>query len=89
MESFTEIVKNKTNDELLKMVYEFEEWSPEMLASIEAELAKRNILPNDINIRKQQMVEKEDEHLSTGKKASIIGQVVGWLTVFGLFYFGS
>ena len=84
MDSFIEIVKNKTNEELLKMVYEFAEWSPEMLTTVETELAIRNILPGDIKARKQQLTEMEDEKLLMGKKASIIGQVVGWICVSGL-----
>lgn len=84
MHSFNEILENKSNDELLRMVYEYEKWSPEMLASIEAELAKRNILPNDIKSRKEELIELEDTNLSTGKSASTIGLVIGWLTAFGL-----
>jgi len=82
MDSFIKIVKNKTNDELLQMVYEFADWSPEMLTSVEEELTKRNILPDDINARKQQLSETEDEQLLQGKEASILGQVGGWLTIF-------
>jgi hypothetical protein len=85
MENFTEIVKNKTNDELLQMVYEFAEWSPEMLTSVEEELAHRNILPDDVQVRKEQLTELEDERLLQGKEASILGQVIGWLTVLGIF----
>ena len=81
MDSFIEIVKNKTNGELLKMVYEFADWSPEMLTSVEEELAKRNILPSDIEAHKQQLSEIEDEQLLQGKEASILGQFLGWLTV--------
>lgn len=84
MDNFTEIVQNKTNNELLKMVYEFDEWSPDMLLSIEQELGKRNILPDDIKSRKQKLIEIEDVQLSTGKEASIIGLVIGWVTAFGL-----
>lgn len=85
MNNFRETVQNKSNDELLKMVYEFEEWSPEMLTTIEEELSKRNILPNDINIRKQQLIELEEEQLVKGKQASLFGQIIGWITVFGFF----
>jgi hypothetical protein len=55
-----------------------------MLTSVEEELAKRNILPDDINARKQQLSETEDEQLLQGKEAGILGQVVGWLTVLGI-----
>lgn len=84
MENFNEIVKNKSNDELLEMVYEFDKWSPEMLVSIESELANRNILPKDIKSKKQELIKLEIANLSEGKSASIIGMVVGWLTSFGL-----
>jgi hypothetical protein len=83
MDDFIDIVNKKTDDELLKMVYEFAEWSPEMLISVEDELLKRNILPNDIGARKQELIEMEDVELSKGKEASIIGQVIGWVTILG------
>ena len=81
---FKETVQLKPNDELLKMVYEFDEWSPEMLLTIETELNKRNILPNDIGMRKQQATIEEDEVLSIGKSASLGGQIFGWVFVLGL-----
>lgn len=84
MDSFYEIVKSKSDNELLEMVYELEKWSSEMLRVVEEELSYRKILPRDINIRKQQLIELDDVKLMTGKKATTLGQVVGWLTVFGI-----
>jgi hypothetical protein len=84
MFDFQEIVKNKSNEELLTMVYQFDKWSPEMLAVVEQELTQRNILPTDINARKQQLMAEEEARLSAGKEASLAGQVVGWLFVFGV-----
>lgn len=81
---FTETVQLKSNDELLKMVYEFDEWSLEMLLTIETELNKRNILPDDIGLRKQQATIEEDEVLLNGKPASLGGQIFGWVFVLGL-----
>ena len=83
MTDFREAVKSKPNEELLKMVYEFDKWNPEMLTAVEQELAHRNILPDDISSRKQQLAEAEDAQLSVGKEASPFGQIFGWLTVFG------
>jgi hypothetical protein len=85
MNDFRETVQHKSNDELLKMVYGFDEWSPEMLKAVEDELSQRNILPDDINTRKQQLIEIEEAQLVKGKQASPFGQIVGWLTIFGLF----
>lgn len=84
MNTFKENVENKQDAELMKMVYEFDQWSPEMLLAIEQELSKRNILPNDINTQKEQLAEIEATNLSNGKEASLLGQIIGWLTVFGL-----
>ena len=84
MNKFDEIVGIKTNDELLKMAYEFDEWSPDMLKTVEVELSKRNILPADINERKWQLVQKEDKLLAAGRDASTLGLIVGWVTVLGL-----
>ena len=84
MNSFSKIVKTKSNGELLKMVYEFDEWSPEMLEAVQEELTTRNELPSDLQDRKQKLIEVEESKLQKGKDASLIGQIVGWLTVFGL-----
>ena len=84
MDDFNELLENKSNDELLLMVYEYDKWSPEMLVSIETELTKRKILPNDIRSRKEKLMELEDGKLKVGRSASVIGLVIGWLTSFGL-----
>src|SRR6266540_2298531 len=83
MTNFIEVVQTKSNDELLKMVYEFDQWNPEMLTVVEKELLDRKILPNDISSRKQELIDIEDAQLSEGKEASLFGQIIGWLTVFG------
>lgn len=48
MNNFTESVQSKSNDELLQMVYEFDEWNSEMLKAVELELDQRKILPDDL-----------------------------------------
>ena len=83
-DQFKETVHLKSNDELLKMVYEFDEWSPEMLLTVEAELSERKLLPEDIGARKQQAITEEEELLRTGKEASLGGQIFGWIFVLGL-----
>lgn len=82
--NFQEIVKGKSNDELLKIVYQFQEWSPEMLEAVEQELSKRNILPSDISEKKQQAAGNEKVQLIKGKEASLVGQIIGWIGVFGI-----
>ena len=77
-------VQEKANKELLAMVYQFAEWDPEMLDAVEAELQKRNILPDDISTRKQALIEGEDIKLSHGEEASVAGQIFGWIGVLGL-----
>ncbi len=83
-DQFKETVKLKSNDELLQMVYEFDEWNPQMLIAVETELSERKLLPDDIAIRKQQAIIEEDEFLSKGKEASLGGQIIGWVLVLGL-----
>jgi hypothetical protein len=84
MSDFTESVQNRSNADLLKMIYEIDQWSPEMLTAIETELSKRNILPAYIGERREKIVSAEDLKLSKGRPASLGGQVIGWLTIFGL-----
>ena len=81
---FQPIVSAKPNEELLTMVYQFTEWDPEMLEAVEVELEKRNILPADLAIRKQELIQQEDEELSRGEEASQAGLFFGWLLVLGL-----
>jgi hypothetical protein len=64
---FKDGVKEKSNNELLQMVYEFDAWSPEMLATVEEELSSRNILPVDILEKKKMLIEEERIELSKGK----------------------
>lgn len=81
---FSELVLNKQDDELLKMVYEFDQWSPQMLFAVEAELNKRNLLPADISLKKQEIISNEDAELSQGKEASMLGMLMGWIGILGL-----
>jgi hypothetical protein len=83
MNSFNATAQQKSNEELLKMVYEFDEWNPEMLQAVEDELSKRNILPTDITTRKNKLIEAERKQLLEGKPAGPFGQIIGWLTIFG------
>ena len=83
-DQFKETVHLKSNDELLKMVYEFDEWSPEMLLTVEAELSDRKLLPEDIGARKQQAITEEEKLLGKGTEASLGGQIFGWIFVLGL-----
>ena len=83
MNKFIEIANEKSDNDLLSIVYEFDQWSPEMLEAVESELSKREILPTDINTRRQELIEIEDMELSKGKEASVLWLIVGWLTVFG------
>ena len=80
---FIDTVKKKTNEELLTMVYQFEEWNADMLQAVEKELLERNILPDDIAIRKQEIIDKETTDLEQGKAASLTEQIFGWLGVLG------
>jgi hypothetical protein len=82
-DQFKETVHQKPGHELLKMVYQFDQWSPEMLQAVETELAERKMLPDDIAAKKQQAVMEEERNLERGKPASVMGQVFGWLLVLG------
>ncbi len=83
MNEFNEIVKPKTDEELLIMVYEFDKWDIKMLNAIENELRVRNILPTDVDAKKQELIEAEEIELLKGKECNFIGLIIGWLTVLG------
>jgi len=80
---FQSIVNEKSNEELLTMVYQFAEWDPQMLEAVESELQKRNILPEGLKEKKQELIRQEDEELSKGREASQVGIVLGWVFVLG------
>src|SRR5688572_12095315 len=82
--NFIKTVKEKSSEELLSMVYAFDEWSSDMLRAVENELADRNILAEDVSIRKQELIDKDTARLEQGKAASLAGQIFGWLGVLGL-----
>ena len=77
-------VLHKSDDDLLAMVYQLDQWNPEMLIAVENELVKRNLLPVDLLEQKQQLITAEEQVLSKGRQASLAGLVIGWITVFGL-----
>jgi len=85
MTDFNAAVQSKSNNDLLKMIYEIDQWSPKMLTAVEKELLKRGILPTDVGESRQKIIDAEIIGLSKGRKASLAGQVVGWVCVFGLF----
>lgn len=82
---FEIIVKGKKNDELIRMVYQLDQWDSEMLKAVEAELLRRQSLPSDINQRKKEIIDNELLTLEKGEKASLSGQILGWVFIFGLF----
>jgi hypothetical protein len=84
---FSTVVRQKKNDELLTMVYQFDTWSPEMLQAVQNELTHRGILPADFIDRRQNLIEAEENDLSNGKDGSVLVLIVGWLTVLGLIGF--
>jgi hypothetical protein len=87
MIDFSSVVKEKTDDELAKMIAQLNEWSPEMLSEVEKELSKRNMLPVDLEQRKKAAIIEEDKRLSQGKKSSVLGTVLGWLLSLGIIGF--
>ena len=81
---FQHIVKEKNTEELLTMVYQFDQWDKKMLRAVEAELELRQQLPEDILVRKHELIKAEEEQLEKGKDATTLGLIIGWLSVLGL-----
>lgn len=82
--SFTNIVKEKSSQELLTMVYQFSEWNADMLQVVQEELLERELLPEDVAIRRKEIVDNDTSNLEQGKAASLSGQIFGSLGVLGL-----
>lgn len=81
---YPEIVKEKSDEELLTMVYHYRQWETDIFIEAESELKRRGILPDEIVLQKKMLIEKEHAELSTGRKADWAGQVLGWIGIFGI-----
>lgn len=81
---FSSLVVQYSSEELLTMVYQFEQWDDEMMAAVQNELAARNLLPDDVSERRNNVIQKEDEILSEGKEATFAQQFLGWIGVLGI-----
>ena len=81
--SYEDIVTLQSDEALLTIVYQFDQWDAEMLQAVELELQNRNILPTDIAARKNDIIYKEDKMLSIGKEATFPQQFLGWIGIVG------
>ena len=73
-----------SDNELIKMVYEFYDWNEDMLSAVQQELTLRGKLPDDIIYRKHNEITKEDALLSEGKEASFSLLFIGWIGIVGV-----
>ena len=73
-----------TDDELIKIVYQFYEWDEDFLFAVQNELIFRGKLPEDIISKKNIEIKKEDALLSEGKEASFSQQFLGWIGIAGV-----
>ncbi len=72
---------NYTDDELIKIVYQFYEWDADMLVAVQNKLILRGKLSEDIISKKNMEIVKEDAFLSQGKEASFSQQFLGWIGI--------
>lgn len=84
MNNLIKDLEHKTDNELLKMVYEFDQWNEEVLIAVQNELSGRGKLPTDIQARREKLIADEDRELTKGEVTSFAGQALGWITSFGL-----
>jgi hypothetical protein len=82
--NFKDIVTQISNEELLIMVYQFEQWEDEMMVAVEDELKLRGILPQNVLKEKNILIQKEDDFLTHGKEATFAQQFLGWIGVLGI-----
>ena len=79
-----EFIAAHSDAELLRMAYRYDTDEPDLQTAAEAELRRRNMLPEDFAERKQKLIDEEDEKLENGRNASFPQQFFGWLGIFGL-----
>ena len=77
-------VIEKSDEELLIMVYAYDAWSEGMHNAVQKELQKRSLLPSDVQKRRDELIQNEKDEMGNGRKASTLGMLTGCLTVFGL-----
>jgi hypothetical protein len=80
---YQDIVSQESNETLLTIVYQFDQWDADMLQAVEIELQNRNILQADISSKKEILIYKEDKILSIGREATFPQQFFGWVGIVG------
>jgi hypothetical protein len=82
--NYQDIVAGYKDEELLIMVYQFDQWDTEMLIAVENELNERNILPDNLQLKKNTLIQNEHEFLLIGKEATFSQQFLGWIGIVGI-----
>ena len=82
--SFSDLAVHYSSEELLIMVYQFDQWDDEMLAAIQHQLLLRNLFPDDVLEKRNKTIKREDEILSDGKEATFPQQFLGWVGILGV-----
>ena len=80
----SDLAVHYSSEELLIMVYQFDQWDDEMLAAIQYQLLLRNLLPDDVLEKRNKAIKREDEILSDGKEATFSQQFLGWVGILGV-----
>ena len=81
-ELFDEI-KNKTDKDLEKMLFEIDLWNPTVISEVEKELKLRNKFPLDYDEKIRMLKENENRILENGIPGSIFGKIIACIGVFG------
>lgn len=78
------LMNEHTDKELFSIMYRSATGDPEMTAAAEEELRSRNIFTDEIAVRRQVLIEEEDDILSEGFEATVPQYIFGWLGIFGV-----
>lgn len=82
--NYQDIVAGYKDEELLLIVYQFDQWDTGMSIAVENELKLRNILPDDLQLKKNTLTQKEHDFLLIGKEATFSQQFLGWIGIVGI-----
>lgn len=82
--NYQDIVAGYKDEELLLIVYQFDQWDTGMSIAVENELKLRNILPDDLQLKKNTLIQKEHDFLLIGKEATFSQQFLGWIGIVGI-----
>ena len=69
---FSELVKGKTNEELMIIFTDYHSYQPEMVAAVTEELQARNVDLTQLLAQRSELEQEDEEQMAKGRKGNIL-----------------